>query len=42
MTESEFAASTSVCRVIFDETFILGRPCVFVSQGFDSGLKSTL
>lgn len=34
-------ASTSVHRVVSDETSTLDRPYVFVSQGFDSGLMST-
>lgn len=38
-TKLEFAAGTSVCRALFDETSILDRPCIFVSQGFNSDPK---
>lgn len=38
--ELGFAVSTSICRTVFDEASILDGPCIFVSQGLNSGPES--
>lgn len=38
--ELGLAASTSICRTVFDEASILDGPCIFVSRGLNSGPES--